>query len=92
VGNPTVTDINTHSIFPSEVLVDYVRVYNTTAPFRLAISKTSTNVVLTWPSNIVAHLQSQTNLGSNWYSLNATSNPLPVNPTNGSAFFRLSTP
>jgi len=92
VSNPTVTDINTHSVFPSEVLVDYVRVYNTTAPFRLAISQTSTNLLLTWPSNIVAHVQAQTNFGSNWYSVSTTSNPLPVNPTNGSAFFRLSTP
>jgi beta-glucanase (GH16 family) len=92
VSNPSVTDINTHSIFPSEVLVDYVRVYNTTVPFRLAISQTSTNLLLTWPSNIVAHVQAQTNFSSNWYSVNTTSNPLPVSPTNGSAFFRLSTP
>jgi beta-glucanase (GH16 family) len=36
VSNPTVTDINTHSVFPSEVLVDYVRVYNPPASFPLA--------------------------------------------------------
>lgn len=92
VSNPSQTDIGTHSVFPSELQVDYVRVYNTTAPFRLAISQTSTNLLLTWPSNIVAHLQTQTNLGTNWTSVNVTSNPLPVNPTNSSAFFRLSTP
>ena len=92
VSNPSITDINTHSVFPSEVLVDYVRVYNTTAPFRLAISQTSTNLLLTWPSNIVAHLQTQTNFGSNWISVSTTSNPVPVNLTNRSAFFRLSTP
>jgi len=92
VGNPSTADINAHSVFPGEIQVDYVRVYNTTAPFRLAISQTSTNLLLTWPSNIVAHLQIQTNLGTNWTSISTTSNPLPVNPTNGNAFFRLSTP
>lgn len=92
VSNPSTTDINAHSVFPSEIQVDYVRIYNTTAPFRLAISQTSTNLLLTWPSNIVAHVQTQTDLGGSWSSLNATSNPLPVNPTNASAYFRLSTP
>lgn len=92
VSNPSVTDINTHSTFPSEVLVDYVRVYNTTAPFRLAISQTATNLLLTWPSNIVTHLQAQTNFDTSWHTVNTASNPLPLNPTNGSAFFRLSTP
>ena len=92
VSNPSVTDINTHSVFPSEILVDYVRVYNTTAPLRLAISQTSTNLLLTWPSNIVAHLQAQTNFDASWHSVNPATNPLPVNPSNRSAFFRLSTP
>jgi beta-glucanase (GH16 family) len=97
VSNPTSTDINAHSVFPSEVLVDYVRVYNTTAPLRIAIQQTGTNLVLTWPSNIVAHLQAQTNpppsgIGSNWYAVSTQTNRVPVTPSNGSAFFRLTTP
>jgi len=95
VSNPTSTDINAHSVFPAEILVDYVRIYNTTAPFRLAIEQTSSNLLLKWPSNIVAHLEAQTNspgLGSNWYTVQPATNPVPVTPTNNSAFFRLSTP
>jgi beta-glucanase (GH16 family) len=95
VSNPSSTDINAHSVFPAEVLVDYVRVYNTTAPFRLVIEQTSSNLILNWPSNIVAHLQAQTNsqgLGSNWYVVNPATNPVRITPTNGSAFFRLTTP
>ncbi len=65
VSNPSATDINAHSVFPSEVQVDYVRVYNTTAPFRLATSQTSTNLLPPRPGDIVAHLQTQTNLDSN---------------------------
>ncbi len=45
VSNPTASDINTHSVFPAEVLVDYVRVYNTTAPSPLAIEQTSSNSI-----------------------------------------------
>lgn len=97
VGNPSPTDINTHDVFPSEVLVDYVRIYNTTAPFRLAIEKTSSNLVLTWPSNIVAHLQAQTNpansgIASNWYPVGTVTNSVPITPVTGSVFFRLTTP
>ena len=97
VSNPSSTDINTHSIFPSEVLIDYVRVYNTTAPFRLAIRQAGTNMVLTWPSNIVARLEGQTNpasltMGGKWYAVSNVTNRVPFPPSNGSAFFRLSTP
>jgi beta-glucanase (GH16 family) len=97
VGNPSETNINAHAVFPSEVLVDYVRVYNITAPLRLAMEKTSSNLVLTWPSNIIAHLQAQTNaaasgMGSNWYPVSAATNHVAINPVTGSAFFRLATP
>jgi beta-glucanase (GH16 family) len=96
VGYPTPAEINAHSVFPSEVLVDYVRIYNTTAPFQLAIQQTGSNVLLSWPSNIVAHLQAQTNplsgVGNNWYQVGAASNQMFINPTAGSAFFRLTTP
>jgi beta-glucanase (GH16 family) len=94
VNNPTSGDINTHSTFPATVLVDYVRIYNTTAPFRLAIEQTGTNLLLKWPSNIVAHLQAQTNSSGldSWYGVNPATNPVPIAPTNNSAFFRLTTP
>lgn len=97
VQNPPMSEINAHSIFPAEILVDYVRVYNTTAPFRLAIEQTGSNLLLKWPSNIVAHLQAQTNsaavgIGSNWVPVAVTTNPVPITPGTGNTFFRLTTP
>jgi beta-glucanase (GH16 family) len=97
VQNPPASEINAHALFPAEVLVDYVRIYNTTAPFRLAIEQTGSNLLLRWPSNIVAHLQAQTNsasagIGTNWVSVGTLTNQLPITPGAGSAFFRLTTP
>jgi hypothetical protein len=96
VSNPSTAQINAHSVFPSEILVDYVRVYNTTAPFRLAIQQSGTNVILTWPSNIVARLEGQTNPVTSgdgkWYPVSNVTNRVPFTPSNGSAFFRLTTP
>ena len=95
LGNPTTNAINAGSVFPGEVQVDYVRLYNVTDPFRLAIKTTGANLLLTWPSNIVSRVQTQTNLaanGTNWIQVATTTNQLQVSPTNKSAFYRLVMP
>jgi beta-glucanase (GH16 family) len=96
VSNPSQSAINANTTFPAEALVDYVRIYNTTDPFRLAVQQSGTNLVLTWPSNIVCRLQAQTNasvgIGTNWVSVKTTTNQMPITPVTGTAFFRLVTP
>ena len=96
LGNPTTNAINAGSVFPGEMQMDYVRLYNVTDPFRLAIKTTGTNLLLTWPSNIVSRVEAQTNpaagLGTNWVQISTTTNQLQVSPTNKSAFYRLVMP
>jgi hypothetical protein len=97
VGKPSQADINAGTVFPAVALVDYVRIYNTTQPFRLAIQQTSSNIVLSWPSNIVCHLQAQTNppstgVGNNWFPVGTATNQAQILPMTGSVFFRLVTP
>ena len=95
LGNPTTNAINAGSVFPGEIQVDYVRIYNVTDPFRLAIKTTGPNLLLTWPSNIISRVQTQTNLaanGTNWIPVTTTTNQLQVSPTNKSGFFRLTSP
>jgi beta-glucanase (GH16 family) len=97
VGNPSKTDINANTVFPAEVLVDYVRIYNTTDPFRIDVKQTGSSILLTWPSNIVCRLEAQTNstpsgLGNNWFPVDTTTNHMQITPMSGSAFFRLITP
>lgn len=97
VKNPAQSNINAGTVFPAEVLVDYVRIYNTTDPFRIAIAQTGSSVVISWPSNIVCRLLAETNsspsgMSSNWFTVGTTNNSLQIMPVTGSAFFRLVTP
>ncbi len=90
-GNPDGT-----TVFPQQMLVDYVRVYQQTAPLQITATHSNGNVVLTWPANIVCHLQVQTNslAGGNWSDLANTTNPVVIAPNqnNGSVFYRLESP
>ena len=97
LGDPTTNAINAGSTFPSAMLVDYVRLYRPTSPLILSVTHTNKNVLLTWPTNIIAHLQGQfvtnkTGLGTNWTDLLQYTNLLLTAPTNGSAFYRLESP
>jgi beta-glucanase (GH16 family) len=96
VGNPSISDINSQTTFPGEMLMDYVRIYRTTDPLRIAITQTTSNVILSWPSNIVCNLQGQTNspagIGTNWYLVSTTTNQLPIQPVMSNAFYRLISP
>lgn len=96
VQNPSVSTIESQTTFPGEILVDYVRIYRTTDPLQIAITQTSSNVILSWPSNIVCNLQGQSNsasgIGTNWYPVNTTTNQLPIQPVMSNAFYRLISP
>jgi beta-glucanase (GH16 family) len=94
LGNPTTNAINSGTTFPSEVLVDYVRLYSVTDPLRLTIKGTGSTVVLSWETNIVCHVQALTNsLASEaWQSISSNTNPLQITTGAGSSFYRLASP
>jgi beta-glucanase (GH16 family) len=97
VGNPSITSINSGTVFPSAMLVDYVRIYSVTDKLMIAIQQTGNNVLMSWPGNIICHVQVQTNrlssgLGTNWISLVTTNNLLEIAPGSGGVFFRLQSP
>jgi len=76
--------------------VDYVRVWDLTPPLQLSVTRSNSNVVLSWPAGIVCHLQAQTNgLGSAgaWVDVPGASNPYVKPPSGGaSVFYRLQSP
>lgn len=96
VGNPSVANIEAGTIFPAEVQVDYVRVLERTAPLQISATRSNGNVALTWPTNIVCHLQAQTNslAGGNWSDIAITTNPVIISPgqNNACVFYRLESP
>ena len=96
VGNPSVAGIEAGTVFPAEIKVDYVRVLEQTAPLQIVATQSNGNVVLTWPANIVCHLQVQTNslVSGNWSDHTDATNPFTVatDPNNGSVFYRLESP
>lgn len=95
--NPTPAQINAGAVFPAQMLVDYVRVYEPTAPLAIsAATQPNRSVELSWPTNIVCHLQIQTNAlaGTNWVDTSVTTSPFVVlpYPKNTSVFYRLASP
>ena len=95
LDNPTTAAINANSTFPGDMQIDYVRLYNQTAPLMLSATQGLSSLVLSWPSNIVCHLQSLTdgNLADdNWADVPNAANPFTINPSNSYVFFRLKSP
>lgn len=97
VGNPDPGNIIAGTSFPVEMQVDYVRIYEPTAPLRLSIAETNSSLTVSWPSNIVAHLQTQISpsgleTDTNWMDTGMTSNPAFLPPGKQSAFFRVVSP
>jgi beta-glucanase (GH16 family) len=97
LGNPSTNTINSGSTFPSEMLVDYVRLYNVTGPLQLAVQRNGTNVILTWQTNIVCRLQVETNSlaagPAGWVPAPTNTSPLQITPAHtGNAFYRLTSP
>jgi beta-glucanase (GH16 family) len=95
-GTTSDSDIIASNTFPKQILVDYVRIYEQTAPLQISATQSDGNFILSWPTNIVCHMQTQTNslLGGNWFDVSATANPFVVvpDPNNASVFFRLESP
>jgi beta-glucanase (GH16 family) len=83
-----------NSIFPCDMQVDYVRLYNLTAPLQLTSSLSGGTLLLTWPSNIVCHLESTTNLSvaSAWNNVAGAVTPFFVTPPSTAVFYRLASP
>ena len=83
-----------NSIFPSDMQVDYVRLYNLTPPLQVAAAATNGKVSLTWPSNIVCHLESANNLsaGGVWTNVAGAVPPFSLNPRSTSVYYRLVSP
>ena len=93
LGNPSSATINANTVFPGVMQVDYIRIYEPTAPLRISIAQTNASLLLTWPSNIVSRLLVNTNLSStNWTNVATATNSLVVNPLNERAFYRLTSP
>jgi beta-glucanase (GH16 family) len=93
LGNPSQATINANTVFPAAMQVDYVRIYEQTEPLKLSINPTNASLLLKWPSNVVARLQTNTNLvSSSWTAVETTTNSLVVNPLTERAFYRLASP
>jgi beta-glucanase (GH16 family) len=97
LGNPNTNSINTNAVWPGDMQVDYVRVYDLTPPLQLTISMTNGNVQLSWPSAIVCHLQAQTNgagIRTNWVDVPNAATPylVPATSVGPAAFYRLRSP
>jgi len=94
LGNPSQASINTN--LPGELQVDYIRVYDQTPPLQISAAHTNGKVVLSWPTNIVCHLQAQTNslTSPNWTDIPGSPNPFTVTPvpSNQPVFYRLESP
>ncbi len=93
VGNPGENAINAGAVFPNEMQVDYVRIYQQTLPLRLGIVQTNEEILLTWPSNIISHLETNRDPNSDvWTEVATTNNALLLAPTNQRAFYRIHSP
>ena len=86
ISNPSQSAINSGTPFPATLLVDYIRIYNVTGPLQISITPTSSYLLLAWPSNIVCHLQAQTNasglsgIGTNWIDVPTATNSSRSSP------------
>ena len=85
------------TVFPQQMIVDYVRVYQQTLPLAITVTpQPDGSLSLSWPNNIVCHLQAQTNsiAGGSWSDLPVTTSPYIVtpDPTQTAVFYRLASP
>ncbi len=94
LGDPSTNVIN--PLLPAEMQVDYVRVWDQTAPLAISTARSNGVVRLSWPTNIACHLQWCTNLtGSgqtNWSDVSGAGNPYVVPAGASNALFRLQSP
>jgi beta-glucanase (GH16 family) len=93
LGNPSTNLIN--ASLPGQMLVDYVRIYNQTGPLQISAGQSHGKITLSWPINIICHLQCQTNsLGPNWTDVTGSTNPFVTGPApgNSAVYYRLESP
>jgi beta-glucanase (GH16 family) len=95
-GTTSDSDIIAANTFPQEMQVDYVRVYEQTAPLTFTMGAPSNGTfTLSWPTNIVCHVQVQTNsLTGTWFDTSVTTSPFVISPdpNNTCVFYRLQSP
>jgi beta-glucanase (GH16 family) len=92
LSNPSAATINAGTTFPAAMQVDYVRLYNMTAPLQITVNAASDT--LTWPTNIVCHLEATTNLMAGpWTNVTGALQPLSL-PLSayGAVYYRLASP
>ncbi len=94
LNNPSTNVINPE--LPAEMQVDYVRVYDQTAPLAISATRSKGMVVFTWPTNIACRLQTLTNFSrssglTNWFDVSGAPNPY-IPPAGARALFRLVSP
>ncbi|HZV34069.1 MAG TPA: glycoside hydrolase family 16 protein [Verrucomicrobiae bacterium] len=84
---------NSSTVFPGDMQVDYVRVYDFTPLLQLTASTTNGHYQLSWPTNIVCRLQSKLNIEGTWNTVIGAASPYTPNiPANGAVFYRLVSP
>lgn len=94
LGNPSVSTINANTVFPGGMQVDYVRILDLTPPFELTVTHSAGNVLLSWPGQIVCHLQMRTSFSGPWTDIQTSTNLYAVPSPSGRAavFYRLESP
>lgn len=93
LGDPSSGTINSNTPFPGEMQVDYVRLYNLTAPLQITAITGGGQVILNWPSSIVCHLESAPDLSpaTTWTTVSGAAPPYRIKPQTNS-FYRLASP
>lgn len=82
-----------NAAFPGDMQVDYVRLYNLTAPLQLSATAGPATATLAWPTNIVCHLVAATNVtAANWTNVPGATNGMAVSPFVAATFYRLVSP
>jgi beta-glucanase (GH16 family) len=94
LGNPSTNTINASIPFPGELMIDYVRVLELTDPLEISTHASGQQLVLTWPDNIVCHLQTQQagQLSNQWSDVPAAKSPYTIPLQRGAVFYRLESP
>jgi len=91
VGGYFVGPPPTNAVFPQEMQVDYVRVYDTgpILPSLLSLQRVGGSLVLTWSDGI---LQTSLSLAGPWLDLSEASSPYSVSPVGLRQFYRVRAP
>lgn len=85
LGTSDAVTINANTVFPGEVVVDYVRVYEWVST-RVTVERLDQGVRLTWPAG---SLESASNLGGPWTNLASAVSPYDVSSAEDRQFFRV---